>query len=94
MGAPTIISATEASHSFSEVLNQVCYKGQIYEVKRGKEIIARIVPVSQKNKEYSITKLNEFFKKLPSLDDNDIDDFEKTIETMRNTKGDKVESWD
>lgn len=39
------ISATEAQRSFSDVLNRVKYRGEVFIVERGGLPIARIVPV-------------------------------------------------
>ena len=38
------INATEAAKNFSHILNQVRYQGKSFEVKRGRETVARIVP--------------------------------------------------
>lgn len=40
------ISATEASRTFSELLNRVRYRGDSFVVERGGEPICRIVPAS------------------------------------------------
>ena len=41
-----VVSATEASRNLSEILNKVHYQGQSFEVKRGKEVIARKLPAA------------------------------------------------
>jgi antitoxin (DNA-binding transcriptional repressor) of toxin-antitoxin stability system len=43
---PETINATEAARNFSEILNLVKYQGRSFEVRRGREIVARIVPAS------------------------------------------------
>ena len=45
MDEPEIISATEASRSFSELLHRVCYGGQSFIIKKGNRLMARITPV-------------------------------------------------
>ena len=45
MDDPEIITATEASRSFSELLHRVCYGGESFTVKKGNRLMARIVPV-------------------------------------------------
>ena len=40
-----ILSATEASRSFSELLHRVCYGGESFVIKKGSRLMARIVPV-------------------------------------------------
>jgi antitoxin (DNA-binding transcriptional repressor) of toxin-antitoxin stability system len=42
-----IITATEASRSFSDVLHRVCYKGESFVIKKGNRMMARIVPVDE-----------------------------------------------
>lgn len=42
-----IISATEASRGFSDLLHRVCYKGESFIIKKGSRLMARIVPVDE-----------------------------------------------
>jgi antitoxin (DNA-binding transcriptional repressor) of toxin-antitoxin stability system len=42
-----ILTATEASRSFSELLHRVCYGGESFLVKKGNRLMARIVPVEE-----------------------------------------------
>lgn len=44
MSAPRRITATEAARSFSDLLNRVRYRGEAFEVMRGREIVACLVP--------------------------------------------------
>ena len=92
----TILSATEASHTFSEVLNRVYYQGQTFEIKRGKEIVARIVPVTtpENKKISSVMELNDFFNRLPSLDVEDATKFSEDIKDIRTSDKGKIEPWD
>lgn len=41
----TLITATEASRSFSELLHRVCYGGESFLIKKGNRLMARIAPV-------------------------------------------------
>ena len=45
MADPEIITATEASRSFSELLHRVCYAGESFVIKKGNRLMARVVPV-------------------------------------------------
>ena len=45
MDKTEVITATEASRSFSEVLHRVCYGGESFIIKKGSRMMARIVPV-------------------------------------------------
>jgi prevent-host-death family protein len=42
------VSATEASRSFSELVNRVRYAGEEFVVEKGGEPVCRIVPVAEK----------------------------------------------
>ncbi len=90
------ISATEASRSLSDILNKVHYLGESYEIKRGKEIIARIVPVQPRKTTLKVSELNEVYQHLPSLDEKDKNSFEKDIEQIRAQMKieDEGKSWD
>lgn len=39
------VSATEAARQFSDLLNRVRYRGESFEIVRGGEVVARIVPI-------------------------------------------------
>jgi len=89
-----IISATEASRTLSIILNKVHYQGEHYEIKRGKEIIAQIIPVSHGHPSMKVRELKEFFKNLPSIEAEDQLAFGKDIEDIRAQNKFKDESWD
>jgi antitoxin (DNA-binding transcriptional repressor) of toxin-antitoxin stability system len=46
MSESEILTATEASRSFSDMLHRVCYNGESFVIKKGNRLMARIVPVS------------------------------------------------
>jgi antitoxin (DNA-binding transcriptional repressor) of toxin-antitoxin stability system len=46
-----IMSATEASRSFSELLHRVCYGGESFVIKKGQRLMARIIPVEEVQRE-------------------------------------------
>ena len=91
-----IITATEAGRSLSNILNKVHYQGESYDIKRGKEIIARIIPVKPKTTLLKVKDLNNLFKHLPHLENKDQADFQKDIELIRAQMklDDKDKSWD
>lgn len=47
MSNSEIITATDASRGFSELLNRVAYSGESFTIKKGNRLMARIVPVEQ-----------------------------------------------
>lgn len=42
-----IITATEASRAFSDILHRVSYSGESFTIKKGQRLMARIVPVEE-----------------------------------------------
>jgi antitoxin (DNA-binding transcriptional repressor) of toxin-antitoxin stability system len=47
MSDSEIITATEASRAFSDLLHRVSYKGESFIIKKGHRLMARIVPVEE-----------------------------------------------
>ena len=89
-----IISATEMSRDLSNILNEVRYHGKSFEIQRGKEIIARIIPVTISKNRMMMSELKDLLAHLPSLDKKDRQDFSNTIAEIRSTM-DRVENpWD
>lgn len=67
----TDISATEAVRHFSELLNNIKYRGDHYTVIRGGKPAAAIVPAGEGTPERPLGELVGIFKVLPSLDPDD-----------------------
>ena len=44
------ITATKAIRSFSDIINKVYYQHQTFDIKKGKSIVARIVPYNYSSK--------------------------------------------
>ena len=88
------ISATEAARNFSDVINQVRYQLVEFDVTRGKEVVARIVPPSKGPSGIPIQGLNAFFRSLPSLEDNDVDVFLHDIAYGLSSVVDTPPKWD
>lgn len=88
-----VINATEAARNFSEVLNQVKYQSVDFDVMRGRELVARIVPATPAGR-LSVADLNRFFAGLPSLGEQDAEAFEQDVETLRNRPARIAPIWD
>ena len=73
------ITATEAARSLSEVLNQVRYQGRRFDVRRGKEVVAQIVP-PRPAKGVPIAELNQIFANLPKLGKDEAEKFVKDLQ--------------
>jgi len=67
----TAISATDAVRHFSELLNNIKYRGESYTVIRGGKPAAALVPVQEACRDRTLGELAAFFKSLPRLDRSD-----------------------
>ncbi len=65
------ITSTEAVRNFSELLNNIRYRGDQYTVTRGGKPAAAIVPVEQSVNRCVLGNLQEIFRSLPRLDPDD-----------------------
>jgi antitoxin (DNA-binding transcriptional repressor) of toxin-antitoxin stability system len=87
------ITATEAARNFSDVLNQVRYQGAEFDVVRGKDVIARIVPAVPA-RGVPISQLNTLVRGWPRLGPREAEAFAKDIErALAHIRPDQVE-WD
>ena len=76
------VSATEAARRFSDLLNRVRYQGASFEIARGKEIVARIVPAVPP-RAVKLAELDVLMANLPRLAPEDVTRFEKDVDTVR-----------
>ena len=60
------ITATDAARRFPDVLNQVRYQGAEFDIVRGKEVVARLVPAAPPGG-VSLDQLDELMRSLPRL---------------------------
>ena len=89
-----LITVTEVSRSLSDIVNRVYYMGESYDIKKGVNIVARLLPAKSKTS-IRVEELNNFFENLSQLDQHDIEDFEKSIKESRSIKtGKGTEAWD
>lgn len=85
------ISATDAARKFSDVLNQVRYQGTEFDIVRGKEVIARLVPAAPMGG-VALDQLNELARSLPRLGPGEGERFAQDIERgMARIRPDAVE---
>jgi len=87
------ISATAAARGFSEVLNRVKYQGTSFEVERGSEVIARIVP-AKASSPVKMSELNRLFARLPRLEDAEAEAFERDLEVVRRALPPEDDPWE
>lgn len=65
------ISSTEAVRNFSELLNNIKYRGDRYTVIRGGKPAACLVPVEASRSGATLADLREILRQLPHLDSSD-----------------------
>jgi antitoxin (DNA-binding transcriptional repressor) of toxin-antitoxin stability system len=87
------VSASHAARNFSDLINRVRYQGTSFEIERGNEVIARIVPAGVPAT-LSISELNEQWTKLPHLDREDAVLFEESLKDIRKKASLPDISWD
>jgi len=87
------ITATDAARRFSEVLNQVRYQGAEFDIVRGKEVVARLVPAAPAGG-VALDRLDELVRALPRLGPREAGHFARDIERgLARMRPDAVE-WD
>jgi antitoxin (DNA-binding transcriptional repressor) of toxin-antitoxin stability system len=87
------ISATDAARRFSEFLNQVRYQGVEFDIVRGKEVVARLVPAGPPGG-VALDRLDELTRSLPRLGPREAERFALDIERgLARMRPDAIE-WD
>ncbi len=66
------ISSTEVVRNFSELLNNIKYRGDRYTVIRGGKPTASLIPVEPACIGATLADLREIIRTLPHLDDGDV----------------------
>lgn len=87
------LTATEAVRRFSEILNLVRYQGKSFQIVRGKEAVARIVP-SRAPRGVKATELRKLVADLPQLDPAELDSFANDLREIREAAGSPQDRWD
>jgi antitoxin (DNA-binding transcriptional repressor) of toxin-antitoxin stability system len=78
-----LLTATEAARNFSDVLDRVSQHGASYDIRRGREVVARLVPAQSLPRHISMAELAALLQALPRLDHGDAARFEKDIAASR-----------
>lgn len=87
------VSATEAARKFSDLLNRVRYQGASFEIARGKEIVARIIPATPP-RAVKLAELDKLLAQLPSLAPDDAARFEEDVDSVRREMVLPEPKWD
>jgi antitoxin (DNA-binding transcriptional repressor) of toxin-antitoxin stability system len=76
------ISASQAVRSFSELLNEIKYKGTTYTIERSGKPVAELSPVSSSTKRRTLSELPSIINSLPKLG-SDASAFAEDIEDIK-----------
>jgi hypothetical protein len=87
-----IINATTLSRDLSRILNKVHYQGQHFEIRRGREIIAKIIPTEARQRQ--VRGLQALLASLPHLDEDDIENFFNDLNKVRKNMPHEENPWD
>jgi antitoxin (DNA-binding transcriptional repressor) of toxin-antitoxin stability system len=74
------VTATEAARNLSDLLNRVRYRGESFDVVRGGEVVARIVPATSKRA--TVRDLFALLRDFGPVDDTFADDLE-AVQNMK-----------
>jgi len=88
----TRITATEASRNFSDILNRAQYRDESFEIVRGSEVVARIVPAARKH--MTLGEFLDLWDKRKHLDPEDAIQFEKDLAEIRASAPAAPYKWD
>jgi len=77
------ISATEVVRQFSELLNNIKYRGERYTIIRGGKAVAALVPVEDAGSQRRMGDLREIIGSLPRLDPDDKSFADDVLEAIK-----------
>ena len=87
------ISATDAARKFSDLLNRVRYQGATFDITRGGEVVARIVPAVPALT-VRIEEFDQLLAAVPRLDPEDAARFEDDLAAIRRDAKLPEPKWD
>ena len=91
---PIAVTATEFTRGISDYLSQVQYRGQVFDISRGKKVVARISP-SAAVAGFPITQLDDWLAQAPRLDAGDADDWLGELKAQRKRQREKLrDPWE
>lgn len=64
---PISVTATEFTRGISDYLSQVQYRGQVFDISRGRTVIARVIPGSE-SRGLNAKQVQTLLNNLPPLD--------------------------
>lgn len=88
-----LLTATEAARNFSGLLDQVSHHGASYDIRRGREVVARVVPARPSPQRISVAELAALLERLPRLEEGDAERFEKDLAAARKRLRQPRDPW-
>jgi len=77
-----IVGVSEAARSFSDLIDRVLCHSQQFDIQRGRDIVACLVPPEPRTN-LPVAQLNEVFAELPRLERNDREAFAQQVQLLR-----------
>ncbi len=91
---PKTITVTETIRSFSDIVGQVYYKGESFNIRKGANIVAKLVPAKSRPT-IAVKDLNGFFMQAPHLEEGDDEGFINDIQGLKALKDNGgYDKWD
>ena len=87
------VTATEFARNFSSFMNQVRYQGARFEIKRGNEVLAQVLP-PKRMKGLSMSELKVLLEDLPVFSESEALDFMRDINSANAVYKPEVSAWD
>lgn len=88
------LPATDAARNFSDVLNRVRYQSARFDITRGREVVARIVPPLQAPGGMPVAALGELLRRLaPMLSADERKRFASDVARARKQLKKPVNKW-
>lgn len=87
-----IVSATEFARNLSRLLNEVRFRDVSLEVRRGREPMARVIPAGLPEG-VPIDRLNALIARLPRLEADDADAFERDLADLDHGLSQADDPW-
>ena len=90
--APQKITVTEFSKGLSDFLNLVQYRGFVFDIERGKRVVAQIIPVAPMDG-FPLTQLADLLQSVPSITASDRLNFARDLSSVRGSLKTKTDPW-
>lgn len=91
---PISVTATEFTRGISDYLSQVQYRGQVFDISRGKRVIARVIPTVGQPKGLTASQVDALLASLPPLSTEERASFAADIAIGRTERASTRDPWE